>query len=318
MVNNIMNTKKKLKKHLPEDCVKMKNRLFLIFILLICVLSSNSNGDDAIYADPDHIRSMMKWTFDGLPMVCVGENVEMGRFSLGGMIEVRNERRFNQGYFPNHNWRGIGKFQVSIWDYQKEFWLFKILTDIRHESAHPTMGIFENTDKAYEFIYDNVYRRMILNAVSFGSYVSRFTDKNQLTFRGYYHFLFLSKNTPELTGNRLTHGHAVSAGTQWNYSLSKITGIYLSLYDRYTFNSRKSTDGKLYCGNGSSLVQSTVKYPVIHHLNTIKIKTGLTREIGKKGRRIGVFLEYLYGNPFGFIDSRDKRSIQAIGFEFFH
>lgn len=295
----------------------MKNRKILIFLLSFYVLSFNSKADDAIYADPDNFRSMMKWTSDALPMICIGENISLGRFSLGGMIEVRNEKRFNQEFFPNHNWRGIGKFQVLLFTYQIKNWQFSTLSDIRHESAHPTMGIVENTDKAYELIYDDVYRRMILNAVSIGNSAASTIGKNTITFRVHYHFLFLSKNTPELTGGKLTEGHGLSFGAQWQHELNKSMGIYLSLYDRYIFKSIRSTHGNVYCGNGAALQDSIVDYPIIHSVNTAAVKSGLMREFGKKGRKFGIFLEYLYGNPFGFIDSRDKRSIKSLGFEFF-
>lgn len=289
------------------------------FVLLLCVLLNNLYGDNTVYSDPDYIRTMMEWTSEAVPVISIGDDIEYRRFLIGGMVEVRNERRFNQEIFPNHNWRGIGKFQALLLKHQRKDWQFSIYSDLRHESAHPTMGIVENTVKACEMIYDHNYRRMILNALSVGSSIIRSKAKDLFTFQGYFHFFFLSKNTPELTGSKLGEGFGISAGSQWQHTINNAPlDFYISLYGRHIFNSKKRAQGKLYSGEGSELIETVVLYPVIHHVNTISIQSGLLHQFGKKGRKAGVFLKYLYGNPFGFIDSRDKRSIASMGFEFYH
>lgn len=295
----------------------MKTKIACCLLFITTSISAFYN-ENALRADPDQIHSSFKWTSQSLPMLCVGEYIQWKRVSIGGMIEVRNEKRFNQEIFPNHNWRGIGRLEVRLTEYNYNNLSISLLTDIRHESAHPTMGIVEQTDKAYELIYDNVYRRMILNAVSASTIFTGIYGQNTFSFRSYYHFFFMSKNTPELTGSKLTESHGLSTGIQWHYNFNGTDGAYISLFDRYIFNSSKKASGKLHTGNGKSLSESEITYPVIHHVNTIAVKTGYTREIGKNGRKAGIFLEYLYGNPFGFIDSRDKRSVKAVGFEFYH
>ena len=56
-------------------------------------------------AGPNSIGSAVEYC--GMLHMKAGELISVGIVDLGGFIEVRNEPRFNQGIFPNHNWRGF-------------------------------------------------------------------------------------------------------------------------------------------------------------------------------------------------------------------
>lgn len=294
----------------------MYRKIVSVFFLLIF---SAYTKETSILADPDLYRSGMSWTTEGIPLVTIGDLISFGRFGIGGMLEARNEKRFNQELFPNHNWRGLGRFEAVLFGRLFADFHCTMYADLRHESAHPTMGIVEATDKAYEMIYDEVYRRMILNSVSLSGGVSRDGARHLFFLRIYYNYYFLSKNTPELASSVLTQGNGISGGVQWQYRVQKwpLKG-YLSLYDRYIFTSSKKAAGNLYSGNGALLAQSDTEYPVLNGLNTVVCKGGIVYTLKKSGRDAGFFARLLYGGPFGFVDSRDTRLVLSFGFEFYH
>ena len=293
-----------------------KKSIITVLLVIFCLTDSSycSNG---LYANPDFFRSSMRMTSEGVAAISIGENISLRGFSVGGMIEVRNERRFNQGVFPNHNWRGVCRAEYEPYKWNNNTLKITVITGLYHESAHPTMGIVEESKKAYELIYDKTYRRMNLNAVNVGSRFQQQLSSGTFFFEGFYHFYFVSKNTPELSGSTLTHGHGLSFGAQWERSVRKTAAFYLSLFDRFMFDSRLNASGDIYFGNGSNLTKQNTSYPVIRQTNTVTVKSGLNRTIGNTGVRIGFFACILYGNPYGFIDSRDKRTLFSAGFEVF-
>jgi uncharacterized protein YqjF (DUF2071 family) len=54
---------------------------------------------------------------------------------------------------------------------------------------------------------------------------------------------------------------------------------------------------------------------MLNSVTTYSLKAGiLVREIAQ-GRKLAVFARILYGNPYGFIDSREHRLMFAVGVE---
>ena len=143
--------------------MKREFLLRIIQLLLLLLFSSHGIYASTVRADPDFISTGMEYC--GVPAVKIGDNVRFGSFSLGGMVEIRNEERFNQGVFPNHNWRG---FFFGSYDYQ----VFAgggssgvVTAGFEHESAHPTSGLNEPVSDPYQMIYDGTYRNINLNSI---------------------------------------------------------------------------------------------------------------------------------------------------------
>ncbi|NLG18348.1 MAG: hypothetical protein GX556_13530 [Fibrobacter sp.] len=290
------------------------NRLNIVTIVSLFISICT---EASLKADPDFFRSSIAITSEKTPRVTIADKIVLDWFSIGGLVEIRNENRFNQEIFPNHNWRGVIRTEFSLYIPEPGKRGFTFLTGLSHESAHPTMGIAVETDKAYEMIYDKSYRWMVLNAVNAGSRHFSFFAKGTLSAEAFYHYYFMSKNTPELAVGTLTHGHGISGGIQWEYPFGKNSEVYLSGFGRCIFDSRKNTFGEIYFQDGLMPVQRESHYPVIRHTGTLSVKAGVNRSIRNSGVRTGFFTRFLYGNPFGFIDSREKRKVVSAGFEIF-
>lgn len=270
-----------------------------------------------LYADPDFVRSAIAFTTEKTPVINIGQCIYWKRIRLGGMVEIRNESRFNQKIFPNHNWRGTGIIDCLLLTHEIKKKLINLFFSLFHESAHPTMGISENTDNAYELIYDHKYRTMMLNSFNcVGSYQQELLSGHFYT-QIRYDFYFLSKNTPELNGKTLTHGHGFCIGLQWKHLLMKKAEMYMSIFNRLIFKSKNRVEGNLYRGNGEQLISKLVVYPVINNTYTLSLKIGLNRSFAESDMTLGIFTNFIYGNPYGFIDSRDKRLLLRIGMEVF-
>jgi hypothetical protein len=83
------------------------------------------------------------------------------------------------------------------------------------------------------------------------------------------------------------------------------------------FKGKVKSEGNIYFGSGKHLAEKTLKYPVINKTYTISLKAGVNRLIGSTDMNLGIFTHFIYGNPYGFIDSRDKRSVLRVGVEVF-
>ena len=295
---------------------KIKRRALGCFSILLIQLSPIPAFSEAgIKANPDYISSGLSWTTEGIPSAQVGDVLSFHRIMIGGMLEARNEKRFNQGVFPNHNWRGVATTEASLYERRMEPFLLYVYAGFCHESAHATMGIREPTEKAFDLIYDDVYRRMMLNSINVSGHIANSSGKNTFLARVDYNFYFCSKNTPELTGSKLGSSSGFSAGAENRYRLGRNTGCYISLYDRYIVESRNTDQGYVHVGNDGQLQNVLVRYPIINHVNTIVLKTGFFILFNESRREAGLYGKALYGNPYGFVDSRDTRFVISFGIE---
>ncbi|MDO5576343.1 MAG: hypothetical protein Q4F84_04635 [Fibrobacter sp.] len=298
----------------------MKTRCLVIAFFVILLPLRLTYCRNGIYADLDYMRSGIAAVSEKTPVVNIGQQFFVKRLYFGGMVEIRNEPRFNQKVFPNHNWRGTAVLGYSVWSYANETKYpdsIELYIDLFHESAHPTMGIAEETRNAHELIYDHQYRTMMLNSFNCAAAYVKSFPHSFISAQMRLNFYFLSKNTPELDGDALTQGYGFDAGVQWNQNLSAKNSVYVSFHNRLIAKSKNEAKGKVYFGNGIQLTEKTLSYPSINQVYTISLKTGFNHSFGKTGANFGVFTHFIHGNPYGFVDSRDKRSVLRFGIEFF-
>lgn len=274
--------------------------------ILLVFISSNLFSDSALKADPDNTTS--GYEYSGTALIKVGDYVNFRFLSAGGFVEIRNEKRFNQKLLPNHNWRGYvfayGHYNTT--DQPDKSVGFSV--GFEHESAHPTMGIKEAPSTVFDMIYDDRYRTMVLNSLV--CRYSRYSlfDQNLVRFSFDYQFYFQSKNTPELSGDELANGNGLSGGIEYYRIFTSLLSVYASVFDRYIFKGKKKATGTIYMNDTAGGFQNiTVSQPVINDMNTISFKTGLVFSLKKISREIELYYTMLYGNIFGFVDSREDR-----------
>lgn len=293
--------------------------IVLLLVSSICGLSPDSSfsSTTSSHADPDLPSSGLCWTAAFMPHVKVGGTIPLKRFTVGAMLETRNEERFNPAVLPNHNWRGIGVLEILL--LCKNLGPAKTSTHLEyiHESAHATMGIYEPTASACEMIYDDSYRRMNLNSASvhIGSTIP--LQSGLVKADAAYRFYFLSKNTPELPGGKLTTGNGLSLGIEWFSPIGKRCGWFASLHNRLIFKSAATDLGSVYKGNNETLTSTIEMYPVINNVYTYTAKAGCTIFITSISRTAAIYLRFLNGNPYGYVDSRDIRREFSFGIELY-
>jgi hypothetical protein len=265
-----------------------------------------------IMADPNTPSTCMEYSH--VMWAKIGDALAINGFALGGFLEARNEKRFHQGALPNHNWRGF-----AFLNYAHSFSVTEeaspgIIVGFEHESAHPSGGFYEENDEAYEMIYDGLYRNINLNALRVSPFL-RIAPRFTFLFRADYYLFLFSKNTPELHDTALTHGHGISGGIDFIYPYTNAFAFFISVFSRHIFESERHRSDWIYRDQHGTVVQSWEEYPMLNSVTTYSLKAGiLVREIAQ-GRKLAVFARILYGNPYGFIDSREHRLMFAVGVE---
>ncbi|PKL39224.1 MAG: hypothetical protein CVV44_10200 [Spirochaetae bacterium HGW-Spirochaetae-1] len=283
----------------------------IIFLFFIRVVWAGTG----VLADPDNPSSGIE--FYGVPSAKIGEHISFWNLYLGAFLESRNEKRFSQGILPNHNWRGFASLYYGHAVLDDDVQKLSFYGGFEHESAHPTMGFYEHNDSAYEMIYDNLYRNINLNSMLLrGRFVWKKIIEMAIIFD--YQFYFCSKNTPELHNTDLSQSHGLSAGFDIAYSVSGSWRVFLSVFDRCIFRGYAERDDDIYFNDGGSVVTRTVSYPVINNVNTVVVKAGMLYEWKAVGRSVGLYGKMLYGNIFGFVDSRERRLQFYCGLELLH
>ncbi len=294
--------------------IKRKTLKTLFILNVLCCFGTDLIAADTVLSDPDHISTGFE--FRGTPNIRLGDTFGYGDFTFGGMADIRNESRFNQGLLPNHNWRGFVflYYDKSLTENKD---LLKITGGFEHESAHPTMGFNDGNNKAYDKIYDSTYRNINLNSV-----ILRLSSTSgswyALTLLGDIQFYFSSRNTPELPVNELSRSEGISGGFEFRYPVGSSSNFFISGFDRYIFQSRYKTAGNIYYDTDSGVQTRLENYPLINNTNTVTAKTGFIFSNLIQDRKISVYCGILYGNIFGFTDSREKRTVYSIGIEIFH
>jgi hypothetical protein len=281
------------------------HNIWLGTLLLVVHLSFAS-----IRADIDAIDSRVQWS--GVPSLKLGEQWSVQDFRCGGMIEVRNDPRFNQGILPNHNWRGYALvgFEEPIWQMNSVH--LKLPLEFHHESAHATMGIQETTVSAFEKIYDGQYRNVNRNVFGTGLN-TQLGEKSHLNIEVRYLRYWKSRNTPEATNSLLSNGHGFSLGGTWSrpvFRKSLSDGrLSLSSFIRKEFEGEQRYSTQLYSGD----TVETTYYAVLQRTYTISAMLSLDAPLKQSKQRIGVFIQALRGNAGGFQDSRENVQTIACG-----
>ncbi len=290
---------------------------YILSFLFFFFLNQTAFSETTVKADPDFISSGLSGTTAGIPSIKIGDVIFFRYFLIGGMFEARNEARFDQEILPNHNWRGIGRIEFSLFKRPISSSQLSVRAYLSHESAHPTMGIREPSKKSFELIYDDVYRRMILNSMSISGNITDSGSKTIFLAQANYHFYFLSKNTPELAGSKLGFSNGFSLGVEILYLVGRKTSCYVSIYDRLILQGNATNKGYIHKGNDDFLESTLVTYPIITETNTVVFKTGVSIPFNESRRAFDIYLRLLYGGIYGFVDSRDNRLMTSLGIEVF-
>lgn len=299
--------------------MKMRNLLqtlrkstSMLTVSVCTIFSISTEGFSRVGADPDFISTGISWSGSG--QAKLGDYFTWGPVSIGGMVVIRNEKRFNQGLLPNHNWRG---FVCIDYTFDPQFFSKRGMSlgiGIEHESAHPTMGIREEPRDAFHMIYDGTYRRYMLNSVSLTLRKIREVSSLTIGVEADYQFYFFSKNTPELPTMTTGCTNGVSVGGEINGTIGKLT-LFASLFDRYIFEGNRRDYGRIYHNSSSGILSDTVSTPVLNSMNSIVVKVGCALPALNESRLVRIYGSFLYGNVFGFIDSRETRRVLRIGLE---
>lgn len=291
---------------------EMKDYFLCIIACILLLCAGQLSAAETVLSDPDHVSTGFEYR--GAADVRLGDSFRKDIFSFGGMIDIRNESRFNQKFLPNHNWRGFG-FVYMEQPLLNE--LLSLTAGVEHESAHPTMGFNDGNDTAYDKVYDSTYRAMNLNSLLLRLNSISGTGYTLIIF-GDAQFYFKSKNTPELPENDLTWSEGISCGLEFRYPVCENTELFFSGFNRYVFESREKVKGNIYHDSDSGVETRYEDYPLINAVNTFSLKTGIILKSFIPDRKLAVYCGFLYGNIFGFVDSREKRTVYSLGIEIYH
>lgn len=270
-------------------------------IIALLLVSLNLPAENTTKADPDY--TFTGFEFAGATSVKLGDYVKLKFLEMGGFIEVRDEKHFNNKFAPNHNWRGFFFLHSAITTTDNPDKKIFLNIGYEHESAHPTMGIKKETTDPYIKIYDGQYRVIDLNSLLLRYNRIQLFNQNTISIKFDYQFYFYTKNTPELTDSTRSISNGLSLGLEYSMAINDYLNFYISAFDRYIFKGKKKASGDIYIGNDTLYK----KYPIINELNTITAKTGVALNLSKIKRQVEIYCSILYGNIFGFVDSREKR-----------
>ncbi|MBN1983377.1 MAG: hypothetical protein JW795_17705 [Chitinivibrionales bacterium] len=285
--------------------------ILLVFNMIVSQSNAMAVTESSVRADPDLVYS--GFGYAQASVIKVGDLLKKKYFQLSGFIEVRNEPIFNCELLPNHTWRGYmhlyGLLPFHLWnDHTCE-----LACGYEHESAHPTMGIKKETMNAFEKIYDDNYRITNLNSVVLRYFQSCSTKTACIKLVLDYQWYFKSRNTPELAGNRLGSSHGASAGVEGTIALSKNRFLFCSLFDRYIHTGSQKITGIIYSGNDATFSSALTLYPLMNAVNSASAAIGVSTYIAALNRSCDVYVSYIFGNIFGFVDSREKRKRLTVG-----
>ena len=292
--------------------IRRIGRCIFLFVLIFA-MPAGAIAESSL-ADPDCLSSLVE--YNGTPAVKLGDYYSWRTLSIGGFIAVRNEKRFNQGVLPNHAWRGFLSLSNAFRLIEREKMDMFLDLGFEHESAHPA-GALGTGDDAHEMIYDNIYRGINLNSILLRFRPHLGQDKNIRLFID-YQLYFLSRNTPELPGTDLSWSNGLSGGIGYSREIFASLSAYVSVFDRIIFQGPGKSRGSVYYNQGDDVVAREVDYPLVRRINTVSVKAGVIHPLSQGGRSAGFYIRYLYGNPFGFVDSRENRHEMAIGMELLH
>jgi hypothetical protein len=278
-----------------------------LFLLASFCLGYNSHSINQIEANPEFISSGIE--FSKTASMRIGDQYFIKNFRFGGIIEVRNEERFNKGIFPNHNWRGFALTEYSIVN-QKQF--LAIDLGLQHQSAHPTMGIVTHPESEYEYIYDSKFRRFSMNSITLSFSKNHQFGKFSFLWKLKPLYFFYSTNTPEIDAS--THSESIGAdfGTTINYKINH-SSLFASCYLNTQVTSDDMKNGNRWFTSGDSVASERVDSPVIQSAPTFNSRAGWALPVFNNISTMNIYTQFRFGHPRGFADSRESRSDISIG-----
>lgn len=281
-----------------------------ILVLLIGILALPCRAELRCRADPDRVSSGISW--NGTTWIRVGDALRFDALLVGGMVEVRNERRYNQGLLPNHNWRGhaIAAWRLSPKMLQERG--LSLTLGVEHESAHPTMGIEHEPECCWEMVYDGSFRRFLMNSLLLRPAGQWNTGPVSVAAKADYQFYFYSKNTPELATQATGSSHGIGAGLQGRLPIGS-AHMFVSAFDRYLFAGSRRDKGEMPFDQDTAVVVREVSRPVINAMNTLSLRAGCDFALPGGSRLVTLYAGFLHGNIFGFVDSREVRTVWSVG-----
>jgi hypothetical protein len=288
--------------------------VLMVLLLLLNRTQPYAAASEQVVADPN--LSALSLQYTGTMNVKAGDVVSIGWLDIAGFIESRNEPGFNQGLLPNHNWRGFLSAMFAYPAIRRMQIVVSPFIGVEHESSHATMGIAEEPREPYRMIYDHQYRKSLLNGLPLGARLVMHDELQQLSVQACATVYFLSKNTPELPGLDVASGGGLSAGMEYSYKFGSRLGAFASLFGRHIFRGGTELTGEIYEEGVHGPVLRMVTYPVINRATTFSAMAGIAVPLYQARRTFKVYLWYLHGNPYGYIDSRDIRNRFGGGFAF--
>jgi hypothetical protein len=206
------------------------------------------------------------------------------------MIVIRNEARFNQGFLPNHNWRGFvhAGYRIAPSVLTKREPAF--VAALEHESAHPTMGIEEPPRTCYDAVYDGSYRRYLLNSLLIRVGKSWTLRHLVAMAKVDYQFYFYSKNTPEPASLDAGQSNGVSPGAEVRVPVRR-TYAFVSVFDRYIARGRTTDVGEVHIVGRSGIMAQRQTWPIMAEMNTVVVKAGYAMPLVKLRRTLSVYVD---------------------------
>lgn len=243
-----------------------------------------------------------------LSLIKLGYPVDLGSFKLGGLFEVKNEKKFNHRLLPNHLWKGalFGEY-IATGNSPIALSLGAL-----HESAHATMGITKEKEDLTDYLFDDMYRKYERNTANTSMYANIPTYQAQWLFLTRMHYLMKSKNTPEVSGQKTGSGWSYQIGTEARLAPKSPYQVRLScMYDR-TFKGKSTAFTNRYEKDATGIVSRTGDFAIIAPVSSWVWATEVNVPIGRY--ELGSFARYIVGHPGGYWDSRFRTKLWQIGF----
>lgn len=281
------------------------NFTVFIFLLFSQIIFSIETPLKWTEADPHLPR--LEYSKFSLPHAKVGQDFWWQNFWLAGMVDLQNEPDFNQGFFPNHNWKGYASTGYLYSMESPIQWGF----GLEHQSAHATMGIVKEKEKLIDYLYDNSYRKYEFNTLSIDLLwsVPGYKGIWKGTHRILYHVI--GKNTPELSGLKTTQGWGFDSGIQGEIPLYPQIKLSLAGYYQGIFEGKEKTTTSIIIQKNSQFYDSLVTRPILAKTSTLVFATSAIYSLERL--KIGIFARFLRGYPLMYWDSRIKAKKQDFG-----
>jgi hypothetical protein len=284
-----------------------------VFAALVWLMSAPrpADGAEQIPADPDRIATSIE--FNGGIQAKAGDRLSIGPLDLGGFIELRSEPRLHRGLLPGHSWRGQCCGLLSFPVVREMQTAISLFGGFSHESSRAATRIDGTQRDPYVMIYDASSRNKAMNGIPLGAELVMYDEVQRFVLRVSGTAYFLSRNTPELPGNRVSGSGGFSVGGLYRYSFGERIGLFASLHERFVLRGPAEASGEIFTAGAGNAAVERVSWPVINRSNTFTAATGVSVPLFQPRRVLMAYLACLIGNPYGYHDSRDSQRLLSCG-----